>query len=92
VPIDNEPSFYANRQVYATFFNDAVGGHNMGWGWGENNLMWSNDYPHANSTWPNSFKVIERDLANLSPAVRAKIVRENVAKLYDLKIPQLLQV
>jgi predicted TIM-barrel fold metal-dependent hydrolase len=91
VSIDQEPSFYVDRQVYATFFNDAVGGHNLTW-WGQDHLMWSNDYPHANSTWPNSYKVIERDLSNLGPDIRAKIVRENVAKLYDLKIPQLLSI
>ena len=28
-PITREPSEYFNRQVYATFFNDAVGGHNF---------------------------------------------------------------
>ena len=52
--------------------------------------MWSNDYPHENSTWPNSYKVIERDLSHLSPEVRAKVVRENVARLYNIKIPALV--
>jgi hypothetical protein len=49
--------------------------------------MWSNDYPHPNSTWPNSRRVIERDLGHLSEETRAKLVRENVARLYDIKIP-----
>ena len=53
--------------------------------------MWSSDYPHGNSTWPNSRKIIARDLAHLSPDVRAKIVRENVARLYNLKVPQPIQ-
>jgi predicted TIM-barrel fold metal-dependent hydrolase len=85
-PIDREPSEYMSRQVYATFFNDAVGGHNFEW-WGHDNCMWSNDYPHPNSTWPNSRRVIERDLGHLSEETRAKLVRENVARLYDIKIP-----
>ena len=37
--------------------------------------MWSNDFPHENSTWPNSRKVIERDLGNLPAETRAKLVR-----------------
>jgi len=85
-PITRLPSEYFNRQVYATFFDDAVGGHNLGW-WGVDNCMWSNDYPHPNSTWPNSRQVIARDLGHLPPDVRAKLVRENVARLYGLKIP-----
>ncbi len=87
-PIDREPSRYFERQVYATFFNDAVGGHNFGW-WGVDNCMWSNDYPHANSTWPNSLKVIERDLGHLAPEARSKLVRENVVNLYGLSLPHL---
>jgi predicted TIM-barrel fold metal-dependent hydrolase len=84
-PIDQEPSVYFNRQVFATFFNDAVGGHNLAWG-RVDNYMWSNDFPHPNSTWPNSRKVIERDLGHLSPEDRAKVVRENVVGLYNLKV------
>jgi len=88
-PIDREPSEYFNRQVYATFFNDAAGAHNFNW-WGVDNCMWSNDYPHANSTWPDSLKVIDRDLGHLPTEDRAKLVRENVVKLYDMKLPSLV--
>jgi len=86
-PIDREPSAYFYRQVFATFFNDAVGGHNFTW-WGVDNCMWSNDYPHPNSTWPHSLEVIERDLGHLPAATKAKLVRENVAQLYGMRIPQ----
>jgi predicted TIM-barrel fold metal-dependent hydrolase len=85
-PIERLPSEYVREQVYATFFNDATGGHNLSW-WGVDNCMWSNDYPHPNSTWPNSLKVIERDLGHLPEADRAKLVRENVSKLYGLRVP-----
>jgi predicted TIM-barrel fold metal-dependent hydrolase len=85
--IDREPSSYFYQQVYATFFNDAVGGHNFNW-WGQDNCMWSSDYPHANSTWPRSRQVIDRDLGHLAPEVRAKLVRGNVAALYGMAIPQ----
>ncbi len=85
--IDKRPSEYFNRQVYATFFNDAVGAHHFSW-WGVNNCMWSNDFPHANSTWPHSREVVARDMGYLSPEVRAKLVRENVARLYNMPIPE----
>ncbi len=86
-PITMAPSEYFARQAYVTFFNDAVGGHNFTW-WGQDNCMWSNDFPHPNSTWPNSRQVIERDLGHLPADAQAKLVRENVARLYRMRIPE----
>ena len=77
------PSEYFRRQVFATFFNDPP----TQWlfdGWGIDNCMWSNDFPHKNSTWPNSREVIKRDLGRLSDASLAKLLHENVSKLYQL--------
>ena len=85
-PIDKDPSEYFKRQIYATFFNDSVGGRCLEW-WGADNCMWSNDFPHENSTWPNSRKVIQRDLGYLPAEKRVKLVCTNVAKLYNLEIP-----
>lgn len=90
-PIDKDPSEYFQRQIFATFFRDTVGGHNLEW-WGSDNCMWSNDFPHANSTWPDSRKYIERDLGHLPRDLRFKLLCGNVAKLYGMEIPQPLQV
>ena len=83
------PSAYFNRQVYPTFFNDAVGGHLLEW-WGKDNCMWSNDYPHGNSTWPNSREVVALDMGTMTAQTRAKLVRLNVAQLYNITLPQAL--
>jgi predicted TIM-barrel fold metal-dependent hydrolase len=80
------PSEYFREQVYATFFNDAVGGHMLSW-WGADNCMWSNDFPHGNSTWPNSREIVARDMGDLPAQTRAKLVRENVARLYGIPVP-----
>ena len=84
--IDKPPSEYFKRQVYATFFNDHVGGRLFSW-WGCDNCMWSNDYPHQNSTWPNSRAVIARDMGHLPAADRTKLLNTNVTALYNLEIP-----
>jgi predicted TIM-barrel fold metal-dependent hydrolase len=86
VPMSKLPSEYFAEQIYATFFNDAVGGKLFSW-WGVDNCMWSNDYPHQNSTWPNSRVVIDRDMAHLPAADREKLLSTNVRKLYKLKAP-----
>jgi|GEM_PF-3032922 len=82
------PSAYYKRQIFATFLEDPVGVHCASLPQvGYDNLMWGNDYPHGSSTWPHSRKVIDRVLAGVSAANRAKLVRENCARLYDLKLP-----
>jgi predicted TIM-barrel fold metal-dependent hydrolase len=79
------PGEYVTEQVYATFFSDPTGGWLMDH-FGQDNFMWSNDYPHAASTWPHSRTVIAEELGHLSKDVLRKVVRENVIKLYNLKI------
>lgn len=79
------PGEYVKEQVYATFFSDPAGGRLME-DFGQDTFMWSNDYPHAASTWPHSRDVIARELGHLPKGILQKVVRDNVIKLYDLKI------
>jgi hypothetical protein len=51
--------------------------------------MWSNDYPHPNSTWPNSRDVIARDLGHLPPDIRKKLLSETVSRLYGIAVEEL---
>ncbi len=86
ISISKLPSEYVNKQVYATFFSDPTGGRLLDW-WGADTCMWSNDYPHAASTWPHSRQVIAQELGHLPQDVLRKVLRENVVGLYDLKVP-----
>jgi uncharacterized protein len=45
-------------------------------------VMWANDYPHLDSTWPNSQELIEERTAHLSAEQRADLLHNNVAALY----------
>lgn len=88
-PLTQLPSAYFLRQGHATFFNDQVGAHLLSW-WGTDNCMWSNDFPHPNSTWPNSRQVVARDLGPLPPSARENLAWRNVVKLYQLAVPAAL--
>lgn len=79
------PGEYFTRQIFATFFNDPPSRLLFG-NWGTDNFMWSNDFPHKNSTWPNSREVIARDMKHLSDADRGKLVHDNVVRLYKLPV------
>ncbi len=91
LPIKMLPSEYFNRQVYATFLNDPVGAFFLSRG-KVDNFMWSSDYPHGITTWPNSRKVIAEDLGHLTAEDRLKVTQTNVAGLYDLPVPSPLGV
>ena len=49
-------------------------------------MMWSSDYPHTVSTWPQSQEVIARDFAGVPEDEKWEIVRENVIGLYHLDL------
>ncbi|TMA53346.1 MAG: amidohydrolase [Deltaproteobacteria bacterium] len=80
-----KPSEYVRRQVWATFQDDPVGPATYKM-FGEHNYMWASDFPHADSTWPNSRKVIEKDFAGVPADVTNKIIFENAAKLYRIEL------
>jgi predicted TIM-barrel fold metal-dependent hydrolase len=80
------PSEYFRRQGAVTFQHDPVGLANIQFT-GERCLMWGSDYPHPEGTWPNSRKVLDRQLAGLSEATIRKIVRDNAAGLYRFEPP-----
>ena len=44
--------------------------------------MWASDYPHTDSTFPNSRDAIEETLGTLPADDRRKITATNCAELY----------
>jgi predicted TIM-barrel fold metal-dependent hydrolase len=49
---------------------------------GEDNIMIETDYPHSDSTWPNSIEVAKKMVAPLTPEQQYKILRGNAERLY----------
>jgi predicted TIM-barrel fold metal-dependent hydrolase len=78
-----KPSEYVRRGVWATFQDDPLGPATWKF-FGEGNYMWASDFPHADSTFPNSLKTIEENFAGVPPAVTNKIVYENANRLYGI--------
>lgn len=77
------PSFYFHRQMYLTFFDDELGlrlRHELG----VENILWSSDYPHPDTTWPCSREVVERQFAGVPADERALILSGNARRLYGL--------
>jgi uncharacterized protein len=51
---------------------------------GESRIVWGSDYPHHDATFPGAVKTLERTLAPLDDATRARILGANAAELYRL--------
>jgi predicted TIM-barrel fold metal-dependent hydrolase len=77
------PSEYFKENIRLTFQDDHVAfqlAHMMA----PNQLMWANDFPHSDSTWPWSQDVIAHQTAGMDPTLRRRILRDNVAEFYGL--------
>lgn len=49
---------------------------------GQDNFMWSNDYPHFQTPWPHSRRIYDENCAGLDPAIARKMGRDNANKIY----------
>jgi predicted TIM-barrel fold metal-dependent hydrolase len=63
------PSQYFKRQVWATFQTDRPGLRLLDF-LGADRVMWASDYPHADSTWPDSQKFIAEQFRDIDAAAR----------------------
>jgi len=75
------PSHYLRRQVHATFQTDAVAIHNIPLT-GTDCLLWGNDYPHPESTYPDSDRVLDGLLDGVSDTDARAVVFDNAVRLF----------
>jgi predicted TIM-barrel fold metal-dependent hydrolase len=75
------PTDYIRRQVHVTFQNDPLAVRNRDIT-GVECLLWGNDYPHAEGTWPNSGKVLDELLRDVPTDEAAAIVGGTAGRLF----------
>jgi uncharacterized protein len=75
------PSHYWRNNISFTFMRDRTAVQNRH-AIGLDRLMWSSDFPHGDSTWPDSQKVIDDIFAGVPDDERRMILRDNAARLY----------
>jgi predicted TIM-barrel fold metal-dependent hydrolase len=77
------PSEFFRENVYMTFQDDWTAFKSIGM-MNPERLMWANDFPHSDSTWPWSQEMLAEHTAELGEETRLAILRGNVTKLYGL--------
>jgi len=82
------PSDFFHRNVILSFQEDAVG-IRLRDVIGVDNMMWGSDYPHSESTFPRSRKVLAEILSGVPADEQAKIVSGNTARVYRFDLARL---
>jgi predicted TIM-barrel fold metal-dependent hydrolase len=83
-PLPNPPSTYVKDHVFACFIDDPVG-ITLRDEIGIDQIMIEVDYPHSDSTWPNSPQVAMEQLAHLPHEEMVKITRGNAERLFNFQ-------
>jgi len=77
------PSEYFRENIYTTFQDDWVA-FKMKDMCNPQRLMWANDFPHSDSTWPNSQELLKKHSAGLNEQEKNWLLHDNVAELYGI--------
>lgn len=79
------PSEYLLENVYLTF-QDNWTAFRMADMVNPRRLMWANDFPHSDSTWPWSQQLLLNQTGNLTEQQKKWILRDNAAELYKIDV------
>jgi len=82
------PSDFFHRNVVLSFQEDAIG-IRLRDVIGVDNMMWGSDYPHSESTFPRSRKILEEILAGVPDDEGVKIAGINTARVYRFDVARL---
>ena len=68
--------------IYGCFIEESSGLANLDM-IGEDNVMFETDYPHSDTTWPDSITVAKRLIAHLPEETQFKLLRGNAERLFQ---------
>jgi len=81
--LSKKPSEYFRENIYTTFQDDWVAFQSAKM-LNPRRLMWANDFPHSDSTWPNSQELLLEHSNSLTNDEKDWILHDNVAELYGI--------
>jgi len=78
------PSFYFHRNISLTFIKEPDTIQHLRHKLGVKNLMWSTDYPHPPTSWPESRSVIADQFVGVPPDEQALMLYGNAKRVWNL--------
>ncbi len=82
------PSDYINSNVWLTFQDDWVA-FKVANLMNPKRLVWANDFPHSDATWPWSQEMLEKHTGGLTSEQMRWIMRENIIECYNLPVDKI---
>jgi predicted TIM-barrel fold metal-dependent hydrolase len=79
---DKTPSELFREHIYGCFISDGTGietRHRIG----VDNIMFESDYPHSDSNWPHTRKILAEALIDIPDEEARKMVEGNARRLYN---------
>jgi predicted TIM-barrel fold metal-dependent hydrolase len=83
--VPEPPSTYYYRQVFGCFFRDRHGLKSLD-EVGVDNVTFETDYPHTDSTWPDTKELATDMMSGLDDDTVYKIMRGNAIRMLDLDL------
>ena len=78
------PSFYFHRNVWLTYVDEPDAIQLLRHRIGVNNILWSTDYPHPVTSWPDSKALIERSFSGVPADERDAILCRNAEAVWNV--------
>ena len=81
--LKRKPSEYLKGNAHWGFFEDRIGmklRHEIG----VDRIMWSTDFPHIVTRWPNSLKTLDEQMTGVPDTERSKMVADNAIQFFHL--------
>jgi predicted TIM-barrel fold metal-dependent hydrolase len=89
--LSRPPSEQFREHVYLTFQDDLVAFRLLelsdAAGLRVDRLLWANDHPHSDATWPRSQELLAEHTARLTDDQRDRVLRRSTAELYGIPMP-----
>lgn len=83
--LSRAPSEYVRDNISFTFQDDWVAFQSLD-KINPKSLMWATDFPHTDSTWPNSMSLLKEHTAGVDPALIRSVIHDNAVSLFKLDL------
>jgi predicted TIM-barrel fold metal-dependent hydrolase len=83
--VPEPPSIYYHRSVFGCFFRDRHGVRSID-EIGIGNVTYETDYPHTDSTWPDTTSIVADLFADVDPQVAYAALRGNAIRMLHLDL------
>ena len=81
--VSHLPSEYLKEHAHWGFFDDPIGvqlRHTIG----VDRIMWSTDFPHIVTRWPNSLQLMEEQMTGVPEGEKRQMLVGNAVKFFHL--------